>query len=226
MTVLSLDASTRCVGYVLMDNTTLLEANAIDLSQKKDLLDKANQVKNTLAPLALSADCVVIERFLLFFQKGKSSAHAITKLAHFSGMLAWMFFETTGKKVRYVHHSSALSACGLTTKPDSFRKRKKTISTDQKLSDREYIYALRKKFSSMFSPSVLRKARPSKLKAFEFFMDKNPNFKMFLDRHGQATEQNFDIADAFINGYFYIHFLADEDSVDQDTIENTTSSDH
>lgn len=94
--LLSLDVSTTTVGVCILDDVgEIVLLDHIDLSKHKvDVYKKAVIVKTYLEKLAkeyeYTIDKIVIEEFLLRFRPGKSSAHTLTTLARFNGIISFI----------------------------------------------------------------------------------------------------------------------------------------
>ena len=119
---LGLDISSSCVGVALVESIDgkIIKIDTIDLKNKNyfpDLYAKAERVKNYLLDLKceFSINSVYIESPLLMFHTGKSSAHAISVLTKFNGIVSWLCKEQLNIVPIHISASSARKICGIKT---------------------------------------------------------------------------------------------------------------
>lgn len=117
---LGLDISSSCVGVALIDseNGKIVKIDAIDLKNKKyfpDLYVKAERVRNYLLDLKseIFIDNVYIESPLLMFHTGKSSAHAISVLTKFNGIVSWLCKDIFNVTPVHIPAITARNICGI-----------------------------------------------------------------------------------------------------------------
>ena len=94
--ILALDISTSISGYtILKEDGTVAEIGSWDLRNKNqwtDLFCKASKIKYELAIINKRFEIknVFIEPALNMFMMGKSSAHTISTLIKFNGIISWI----------------------------------------------------------------------------------------------------------------------------------------
>ena len=117
---LGLDISTSITGYTLLsDRGEVVEIGSWDMRNKKqyhDWIDKTKKIKYELA--ILNKRCIInnvfIEPALNMFMMGKSSAHTISTLIKFNGIVSWLVYEAFEAEPEYIPAVSARKKCGLT----------------------------------------------------------------------------------------------------------------
>jgi len=120
--ILGLDISTSITGYSVLNNDgTIAEIGSWDTRDKKqylDWIDKVKKIKYELVVLnkRYSIEHVFIEPALKMFMMGKSSAHIISTLIKFNGIVSWLVYEIFEKEPEYIPAVSARKKCGLTVK--------------------------------------------------------------------------------------------------------------
>ena len=117
--ILGLDVSTSIVGYTVLNNDqVVIEIDHIDLRKIKDLWEKADFVRNRLKDIIAKHNIkrVYIEESLQVFRSGFSSAHTLSTLSKFNGLVFYFTRECTGIKPTYVSASSARKLCGIKIK--------------------------------------------------------------------------------------------------------------
>ena len=118
--ILGLDISTSITGYSVLNNDgTIAEIGSWDTRDKKqylDWIDKVKKIKYELTVLnrKYSIEHVFIEPALKMFMMGKSSAHIISTLIKFNGIVSWLVYEIFEKEPEYIPAVSARKQCGLT----------------------------------------------------------------------------------------------------------------
>ena len=120
--ILGLDISTSCTGYCIFDNSGILvEMGAIKLSGKKDLFEKASQVKsellNIIVKFPISRIC--IEENLQAFRPGLSSARTLLTLARFNGIISYISKEVFEISPDFINVNVARKTVGLKIKRQS-----------------------------------------------------------------------------------------------------------
>lgn len=88
--LLSLDISTSCIGYsVFNEKNTLMELDYIKFDSKKNLFEKFDEFKKKISHLLkFEITAIAIEEPLQKFQGKFSSAHTISILNFFNGMIS------------------------------------------------------------------------------------------------------------------------------------------
>jgi hypothetical protein len=120
--ILGLDISTSITGYtILNDDGTIAEIGSWDMRDKKqwtDLFCKATKVKLELAIInkRFPITNVFIEPALNMFMIGRSSAHTISTLTKFNGIVSWFVYEIFEIEPEYIPAISARKKCGITIK--------------------------------------------------------------------------------------------------------------
>ena len=120
--ILGLDISTSITGYtILNDDGTIAEIGSWDMRNKKQYLDWIDKVKKIQYELAVlnkkySVSQVFIEPALNMFMMGKSSAHTISTLIKFNGIISWLVYEIFEIDPEFIPAVSARKKCGLTVK--------------------------------------------------------------------------------------------------------------
>tara|TARA_Y100000310_G_scaffold201429_1_gene201511 strand:+ start:2769 stop:3299 length:531 start_codon:yes stop_codon:yes gene_type:complete len=115
MNYLGLDISTSVVGVTLLDdNGELIFCEAWDLRPlEKDLLVKADVVKQNLQNIKLPVDYIMIEQPLERFIQGRSSIKTILMLAKFNCLISYICKEMWGVVPEYLAATSARKKCGI-----------------------------------------------------------------------------------------------------------------
>ena len=93
--ILGLDVSTSCTGIcVISDSGELVKLDWVKLSKEKDLISKAQQLRNALENIRATYNItyIFIEEPLQRFSMGASSAATITKLASFNGISQYLCY--------------------------------------------------------------------------------------------------------------------------------------
>jgi len=120
--ILGLDISTSITGYtILYDDGTIAEIGSWDMRNKKqwtDLFCKAEKLKLELSIInkRFTIKNVFIEPALNMFMVGKSSAHTISTLTKFNGIVSWFVYEIFDIEPEYIPAVSARKKCGITIK--------------------------------------------------------------------------------------------------------------
>lgn len=124
MIILGLDISTSITGFTVLERKEdgteeVLEIGAIDTRNKKkfpDFLEKADEVISQLVQLdgRNTFDEIFIEESLQTFKSGYSSAHVISLLSKFNGIISYACWWTFGIKPKYIMARSARKTCGIT----------------------------------------------------------------------------------------------------------------
>jgi Holliday junction resolvasome RuvABC endonuclease subunit len=96
MIILSLDVSTKNIGYAVVESykKSLLDSGVIIVNKKLDFVSQLNQIKKELTDIVLkwNPNRCVIEEFALFMP-GKSSAKTITSLAIYNSFCFYFISE-------------------------------------------------------------------------------------------------------------------------------------
>jgi len=94
--LLSLDISTSCIGYsVFSEKNTLLEMDFIKFNSKQNLFEKLEDFKKKISCLLkFEITSIAIEEPLQKFQGKFSSAHTISILNFFNGMISSFLYSS------------------------------------------------------------------------------------------------------------------------------------
>jgi len=115
--ILGLDISTSITGYTVLDGSTIVECGVLDLRKAKyeDFFDKSKAAKEKIEEInkKYKISEVFIEEALVRMGAGMSSAHTITTLQRFNGILSWMCFEVIGIKPKYIACRQARKMLGI-----------------------------------------------------------------------------------------------------------------
>ena len=120
MTILGLDISTSCTGYCLLDTepgsvTPLQGLGFIPLSKQKTHFSKANRVLEDLRSIHRThkISMIAIEENLQSFRTGFSSAHTLSSLAKFNGVIAYLCEQTFEMQPYFFNVNAARKSVGL-----------------------------------------------------------------------------------------------------------------
>lgn len=119
--ILGLDVSTSIIGYTIIDkDLSIIEINHIDLRKLKDLWEKADFARKNLHDIIErykeKIGNVYIEESLQVFRSGFSSAHTLSTLSKFNGLVFYFIRECTNKNPQYISATSARKTCGIKIK--------------------------------------------------------------------------------------------------------------
>ena len=118
--ILGLDISTSNTGWCILDESTgdLVDIGFINLSKKKNLIDKAEvarlEIERLVAKYNISR--IAVEENLQSFRSGFSSAHTLSTLARFNGIVSYIVFLKTGLHVQDINVSTARKNAGIKVK--------------------------------------------------------------------------------------------------------------
>jgi len=117
--ILGLDVSTSITGATVLDeNGSIIMCNAWDTRNKKhyeDLFVKADCIRLELLRVNHyhKIKKIYIEQSLQSFRSGFSSAHVLSTLSRFNGIVSWLCYRGLGIKPEYVSAISARKMCGI-----------------------------------------------------------------------------------------------------------------
>lgn len=118
--ILGLDISTSITGYTILNpEGEIVKIGHWDLRNKKhfpNLFSKATFIKNKLSEIDYKIQNVFIEPALSMFMMGRSSAHTISTLIKFNGIISWMCYEQFGIEPEFIPAISARKKCGISIK--------------------------------------------------------------------------------------------------------------
>lgn len=118
--ILGLDISTSITGYAVINKDgTVMNIGSWDLRNKNiypDFYSKVLYIKKMLAKIPYPITDIYIEPALNMFMMGKSSAHTISTLIKFNGIVSWLCFEHFNLQPEYIPAISARKKCGITIK--------------------------------------------------------------------------------------------------------------
>ena len=116
--ILSLDISTTAIGVSIVKPGRVIHlTDAIVLKKEKNLLKKLDIVQDYLIQLKsrnFKFSEIRVEEFLMGFQRGKSSAQTITKLAGFNTAVQYLLYKTFKKEPVLVNAQSKRKDLGIT----------------------------------------------------------------------------------------------------------------
>ena len=116
MSILGLDISTSCTGWsVLSAEGEILDIGYIDLSKKKCLFEKAQDVENHITKISreYTIEKIFIEENLQSFRSGFSSAQTISTLAKFNGIVSFICFKQFDCAPVFFNVNSARKTLGI-----------------------------------------------------------------------------------------------------------------
>ena len=115
--IFGLDVSTSIVGFTALNNSGEIIINeAWDLRKIKDLFEKADFVRKKFKDVNIVSKYpkrVFIEQSLQSFRSGFSSAHTLSLLSRFNGMVSWLCYRELGITPEYLSATSARKTCGI-----------------------------------------------------------------------------------------------------------------
>ena len=117
--ILGLDISTSITGATVLDNNGKVVFNeAWDFRNKKHfptIFEKATEVSELFKALKkeYNFDSIYIEQSLQSFRSGFSSAHTLSLLSRFNGVVSWLCYEIFALEPHYLAASSARKLCGI-----------------------------------------------------------------------------------------------------------------
>jgi len=118
--ILSLDISTSCTGYCILDPelnsvTSLMDLGFIPLSKHKSHFSKANIVLGDLREMKSKYNIteIAIEENLQSFRSGFSSAQTLSSLAKFNGIVAYLCEDIFGISPKFFNVNAARKSVGL-----------------------------------------------------------------------------------------------------------------
>lgn len=116
--ILGLDISTSITGYTLLDSQGNVEKiGHIDLRKHKDFFDKARAVRDAIHAIDKDSTSwvkkVYIEQSLQSFRSGFSSAHTLSLLSRFNGVVSWICSDLFDSDPQYIAATTARKAVGI-----------------------------------------------------------------------------------------------------------------
>lgn len=125
---LGLDISTSIVGVSVVDKSgAILLCDHIDLRKTKSFFEKAKIVKQYFEDhryLQTVIREVWVEQSLQAFRSGFSSAHTLSTLSRFNGVVSWLLYGAFCVEPNYIAASSARKLSGVTIKRGENAKKK------------------------------------------------------------------------------------------------------
>ena len=120
MAILALDISTSCTGYCILSTelnseTLSTDLGFIPLAKLKNHYSKANLVLEDLKKIKDKYDIqsIAIEENLQSFRSGFSSAHTLSSLAKFNGIIAYLCQDLFGIEPQFYNVNAARKSVGL-----------------------------------------------------------------------------------------------------------------
>jgi len=119
--ILGLDVSTSIIGYTILDSDfSVVEIDHIDLRKIKGLWCKTDSAKirlnDILEKYKDKLSHVYIEESLQVFRSGFSSAHTLSTLSKFNGLIFYIVRGYTNKEPVYISAIGARKTCGIKIK--------------------------------------------------------------------------------------------------------------
>ena len=116
--ILGLDVSTSITGYTLLrKDGSICEIGHIDLRKQKNFFDKARSIRDATVALDKRAPSwiqhVYIEQSLQSFRSGFSSAHTLSLLSRFNGVVSWICSDFLHTDPQYIAAPSARKVVGI-----------------------------------------------------------------------------------------------------------------
>ena len=114
--LLGLDISTSITGITILDKKNeILYNDALDTRKYKSLFVKARVLQEKLKEIKnnYKIEKVYIEKSLMSFRSGFSSAKTLSTLSSFNGIVSWMCFEYFDLEPEYIAATSARKLCGI-----------------------------------------------------------------------------------------------------------------
>jgi len=125
---LGLDVSTSITGVSIIDkNDQILICDHIDTRKYKNFFEKVEVVKEYFEERRYTQAAVQeiwIEQSLQSFRSGFSSAHTLSTLARFNGVVSWLVYNFYGLEPNYIAAPTARKSCGITIKRGEKAKEK------------------------------------------------------------------------------------------------------
>ena len=114
--ILGLDISTSCTGWCLLNTDgTFNSAGYIPLSNYKCMFKKAQIAEKQILEIASKnkIEKIGIEQNLQSFRSGFSSAHTLSSLSRFNGILSYIVFKMCDITPVFINVNSARKSAGL-----------------------------------------------------------------------------------------------------------------
>ena len=114
--ILGIDVSTSCTGFSIIDeHGNLIKASYCNLAKFDNLFEKADAVLAEVQKYKseFSITDVSIEENLSIFRRGLSSAHTISTLARFNGIVCYLAYTSFGFKPQIISVSDARKSVGI-----------------------------------------------------------------------------------------------------------------
>jgi len=116
--ILGLDISTSITGYTLLNQDgSIQEVGHIDLRKQKNFFDKARVARDAIVALDKRTPSwiqhIYIEQSLQSFRSGFSSAHTLSLLSRFNGVISWICSDLFSTDPQYIAATSARKVAGI-----------------------------------------------------------------------------------------------------------------
>lgn len=108
--ILGLDVSTSCTGLAILDlKGKLISNESINISKTKNIYEKSQLIFEILMKLQEKFEIseVYIEEALMNFKFGRTSAHTLSLLHKFNGMVSLMAFQLFSVEPEHINASTA-----------------------------------------------------------------------------------------------------------------------
>ena len=190
--LLSLDASSNCIGYCIYDsNKIIIKLSSLDLSKIEGLMDKALFFEKWLKELLIhypEINEMVIEEAFMVFSAGKSSASTVSTLISINALYRYICFKA-GLKVNTISVSNARS---LAYAGYSFKQKSKAGGLNHK--EQAFLLTLAELGETYFPKKIMKSGKDKGKERFEDFCKdmadayilakafSSSNLQQFLDR--------------------------------------------
>lgn len=114
--ILGLDISTSCTGWCLLNpDGTFNSAGYIPLASIKCMFRKAERAEKDISDIISTntIEKIAIEQNLQSFRSGFSSAHTLSSLARFNGILSYIVFKKSKISPVFINVNTARKSAGI-----------------------------------------------------------------------------------------------------------------
>ncbi len=126
---LGLDISTSTIGYCILENDSIKDIGAIELSKLKSIFEKAKKFRDIVKKIKsdYAIEEIFIEENLQAFRPGLSSAKTIVALARFNGMCSLIVSDVFELDPCFINVNAARKLVGFKKKKDKLKNTKEQI---------------------------------------------------------------------------------------------------
>ena len=98
-----------------MNDNKIVHTEYIDLRKVGNFFEKARKVEDSLKEIKKNHNIehIFIEKALLFFRRGGSTAKTMSVLQRFNGIVSWQSYQLFDMEPNYITPISARSKCGI-----------------------------------------------------------------------------------------------------------------